>query len=154
MKKFVGILLVLFGIAAGSFPVSAQTVAPEKERRVYLWDVSGSLRSNGMWQPLKDALRSSIERLEDNPNNLIIVIPFYDMPLDEFCAFSDKKGKEEILDIIDKYEYPKLPDERQRTDLINALIKFEESVKIDVSEYVNYMFFYTDGGHEDRKSVV
>lgn len=163
------LLLILVCILIQAVNVLAQTSVPQKERRIYLWDVSGSLLSkektidiyngqplptyragNGLWNKLKESLVSSIDQLEDDPQNEIIVIPFYDEICEVIQDKSSETGKKNIIDKIKTFEYNV---RRGRTDLIKPLQAFESIVKQDCHEYINYMFFYTDGAHETIKNI-
>lgn len=163
------LLLILVCILIQAVNVLAQTSVPQKERRIYLWDVSGSLLSkektidiyngqplptyeagNGLWNKLKESLVSSIDQLEDDPQNEIIVIPFYDEICEVIQDKSSETGKKNIIDKIKTFEYN---GRGGRTDLIKPLQAFESIVKQDCHEYINYMFFYTDGAHETIKNI-
>ena len=129
--------------------LSGQTSVPDKERYILLWDVSGSLlpsTGNGLWMPLKEALIKSIESIEINEQSEIIVIPFYAEPLDEWREKANVDGKARIINKIESYQYSYTVE--QRTDLLKALERFEEIVMEDCLDYVNVMYFYTDGAHE------
>ena len=163
------LLLILVYMLIYEAYILAQTNVPQKERRIYLWDVSGSLLSeyetidsyngqhlptyklgNGLWNKLKESLVNSIEQLEDNPQNEIIVIPFYDDICEVIQDQSTKIGKRNVISRIKAFEYNVRGG---RTDLIKPLQAFESIVKQDCYEYINYMFFYTDGAHETIKNI-
>ena len=141
------LLLILVCILIQAVNVLAQTSVPQKERRIYLWDVSGSLLSkektidiyngqplptyragNGLWNKLKESLVSSIDQLEDDPQNEIIVIPFYDEICEVIQDKSSETGKKNIIDKIKTFEYNVRGG---RTDLIKPLQAFESIVKQD-----------------------
>lgn len=168
------LLLIIFCMLLHVSYLSGQTSVPEKERYILLWDVSGSLLSsksddkhpsvdeytgqdliaksgngNGLWMSLKNALIESIESIEINEQSEIIVIPFYAEPLDEWREKASVDGKARIVNKIMQYQYSKKVE--QRTDLLKALERFEEIVMEDCLDYVNIMYFYTDGAHESIK---
>lgn len=159
------LLLIFVSILLSAPLVLAQKNIPDKERYIFLWDVSGSLlpnkvemdwgnnkplktnsNGNGLWNKLKESLVNSIDCIDVNEQSEIIVIPFYAQPLDEFRENANKEGKEKIKNRIKNFKYP--DDVEQRTDLLEALKRFEEIVKDDCLDYINYMYFYTDGAHE------
>ncbi len=163
------LLVILACVLLTTSSIIAQTKVPEKERRIYLWDVSGSLLShngkgpdidrytgdsikarsqgNGLWMTLKDHLWQSIDKLPNNEQNEIIVIPFYAEPLTEFRAKADSEGKKSIINSIKEFKYPRWVH-KKRTNITGALSEFEKIVKTNCCEYKNYMFLYTDGLHE------
>lgn len=166
------LLLIIFCMLLHVSYLSGQTSVPEKERYILLWDVSGSLLSsksddkhpsvdkytgqnlkaksgNGLWMSLKNALIESIESIEINEQSEIIVIPFYAEPLDEWREKASVDGKARIINKIMQYQYSSKVE--QRTDLLKALERFEEIVMEDCLDYVNIMYFYTDGAHESIK---
>lgn len=117
------------------------------EHRVYLWDVSESLNSNGLWNGLKAAIKHSIEKIQENPNNKISIVTFYSSPFHEMLNVNaDASGKAKLLDFIEKQGDKAIPDGRNYTNIISAFDKFEELI---IPGYKNYMFLYTDGGNED-----
>ena len=164
-----------FCILVCALSIMAQTKVPDKDRFIFLWDVSGSLLTdptderapkidiftnesimaknpgygNGLWMDLKNALITSIECLDVDSRDEIIVIPFYARPLNTFHEKADYKGKKAIIEQIKQYKYPR--GYELRTDIEKALETFEEIVRNNCDEYVNYMFLYTDGGHENVK---
>lgn len=152
--------------------LSAQTNVPEKERYIFLWDVSKSLLpeeggidkyteqlldgypgSNGLWMDLKEGLIKAINSLKTNEHSEIIVIPFYAEPFEPFIAKADSLGKAEIIKKVKNFKYIDARDpysRKHRTNIISALSKFEDIVKKDCLEYINYLYLYTDGAHENN----
>lgn len=154
---------------------TAQTNFPKKERYIFLWDVSKSLLpkdggideytqqrlvgypgSNGLWMGLKKGLINNVDSIEPNKHSKIIVIPFYAEPFEPFIANADNQGKSDIIKQIKEFEYDDVVHARDphtnklRTNIISALSKFEDIVKEDCLDYVNYLYLFTDGAHENQ----
>lgn len=154
----------------------AQINIPEKERYIFLWDVSASLLSyngngpnedeytqqslitnyplaNGLWMDLKKGLIKAIDSIETNDKSEIIVIPFYAEPLAVFKHGANSQGKAEIIKEVMNFKYVKAGDPisgKLRTNIVSALTYFENIVKEDCLDYINYLYLYTDGSHEDK----
>lgn len=122
------------------------TCLAQKEQRVFLWDVSESLKSNGMWKPLQDALVDGINFIDNDDESRIVLVPFYSQPLvDEIMDVpANADGKKRLIEFIKNRECK--PDGLgSMTNIVDALKKFHQ---ISKNEYLNYMFLYTDGKNE------
>lgn len=132
------------------------------ERRIFLWDVSGSLlpmikgekdldnsplpcipSGNGLWKSLKYKLIESIENIEDDAMNEIILIPFYTRTLDPVCVKTTPEGKSQLKDYITNFHYKSVGN--NKTNLVDAIRKYHDMCR---DGYVNYLFLFTDGVNE------
>lgn len=170
------LLIIFVCTVTHTFHLFAQTNVPEKERYIFLWDVSASLLSysgngpsedeytkqslttnytgaNGLWMDLKKGLINAIDSIKTTDESEIYVIPFYAEPLDVFMHKADDQGKAEIKKEVMDFKYSDARDPvsgKLRTNIISALSKFEDIVKKDCLEYINYLYLYTDGAHENN----
>lgn len=122
------------------------TCIAQKEQRIFLWDVSESLISNGMWKSLQDALIDGINFIDNDDESRIVLVPFYSQPLEgeimDVPANAD--GKKKLIEFI-KNRKCKPDGLGSKTNIVGALKKFHQ---ISKSGYLNYMFLYTDGINE------
>jgi len=140
MKKILSIIL-LCSISIISY---AQIL---KERRVYYLDCSYSMKTNGIWDDVRDNLKKAIDNVNDETTELI-VIPFaYDTsssptlkPIKEFATTT---GKDRIKSQIDA-----LP--MNKNTMTYHYIPLNDFFKNQVdNNKVIYMFLMTDGQDED-----
>lgn len=122
------------------------TCLAQKEQRVFLWDVSESLKSNGMWKPLQKALIDGINFIDNDDESRIVLVPFYTRPLEDeiIDVQANEEGKNKLINFINSREC--MPDRLgSKTNIVGALKKFHQ---ISKKGYLNYMFLYTDGKNE------
>lgn len=122
------------------------TCLAQKEQRVFLWDVSESLKSNGMWSPLQSALIDGINFIDNDDQSRIVLVPFYTKPLEDeiIDVPANAEGKKKLIDFIKSRKC--IPDGLgSKTNIVGALEKFHQ---ISKNGYLNYMFLYTDGKNE------
>lgn len=119
-----------------------------QERRVYYLDCSYSMKTNGIWDDVRDNLKEAIDKVDDETTELI-VIPFADnaSPNPTLKPMSDKAspaGKKKLKSQIDAlvlnkntmtYHYIPL------NDFYNHRVDDKK---------VTYMFLMTDGQDEDK----
>lgn len=120
-----------------------------KERRVYYLDCSYSMKTNGIWDDVRDNLKEAIDKVDDETTELII-IPFADnaspnptlKPMSEIASPAGKKKLKSQIDalVLNKntmtYHYIPL------NDFYNH--------RVD-DKRVTYMFLMTDGQDEDKQ---
>ena len=138
------LLLTILWLFA-SLSMSAQRI---KERRVYYLDCSYSMKTNGLWEPVRDNLKLAIDNVEDETTELI-VIPFaFDMvhhsQLDAFKANATTAGKKQLKENIDALQLTK----NTKTFHNDPIKDFYSNHRVDPRR-INYMFLMTDGENED-----
>ena len=139
--------LILTGIFILScLYVNAQRI---KERRVYYLDCSYSMKTNGLWDPVRDNLKHAIDNVADETTELM-VIPFafdmsYHPKLDAFSALATPSGKEKLKKCIDGIVLTK----NTMTYHIDPIRDFYENNRVDPKR-INYMFLMTDGKDEGK----
>ncbi len=140
-------VLFLIVMCLSSMMACAQVL---KERRVYYLDCSHSMVSNGLWDPVRDNLKSAIDRINDETVE-IIVIPFADNNLKNpvlkpMIANATAKGKSYLKNRISKLPQP------STSTMTYHYIPLRDffNCRVDDSR-VTYMFLMTDGEDEDRQ---
>lgn len=135
---------------------SGKCSAQQNERRVFLWDVSGSLcppkggktlggnhlpavpGGNGLFVDLQESLISAIDWIEEDPRNTIVLVPFQEYSLAVKEVKANKEGKEFLKQYIRNFKY----HPHTYTSIVNAMNEFK---KLCRPNNINYMFLYTDG---------
>ena len=90
MKRFVihirphCILLCIFLLSAG-FTVYAR----QEKNNIYLLDCTGSMKSNGLWQPAREAINATVTTQAAIPGSTFTVIPFGDEPYERIIFDSN-----------------------------------------------------------------
>lgn len=132
------LILLLFSVCF------SQSIAQNKfQRRIYLWDVTLSMKGwNGktpdIYDDVVDFLKREINSLTDEKTE-IIVLPFQESILDEWITKASEAGKKEIIDKIEKYN--------------NGLVtntNIVQPIRTAQSKYIkddrrNLLFLLTDG---------
>lgn len=81
------------------------TNAQREKNNIYLFDCTGSMITNKLWEPAKNSLDETLKLDGSIPGSFVTVIPFGDQPYEIFSFpaedYSSKKGK--IFDSFDKY---------------------------------------------------
>ena len=79
--------------------------AQREKNNIYLFDCTGSMKSNGLWQPAKEALNATIDTQSTIPGSQFTIIPFGDSPYSYFVFGSTdyKNKKSDINNAFDKY---------------------------------------------------
>ena len=159
MKRYSLIVFLLFSLLGTM--VAQNKIHPEQ--RIYLWDVTGSLlpnskgikdvghgkelpmyaQGNNMWNAVKKNLVSSIQSIEDDANSEIVIIPFYAKVLDKVTFSATSAGKQAAINYINSRIYK--VDTPAKTNIVAPI---EEAYNLVKSNYVNYVFIYTDGENE------
>ena len=118
-----------------------------KERRVYYLDCSFSMKTNGLWDPVRDNLKKAIDNVQDETTELI-VIPFadncdYQPTLMPMQVLATPNGKNKLKAQIDALPMNKNTMTYHYVPLEDFYNKRVENSK------VTYMFLMTDGQDED-----
>lgn len=95
------ILILLILCFIGTEPLNAQ----RQKNNIYLFDCTGSMRTNGLWNPAKDALDATIATQTNIDGSQFSVIPFGDSPYGIISFDSDGylSQKKNIDDTFEKY---------------------------------------------------
>lgn len=93
------ILLMLFFVGAESLNAQRQ------KNNIFLFDCTGSMQTNGLWNPAKDALDATIATQTNIDGSQFSVIPFGDSPYGVISFDSDGylSQKKNINDTFEKY---------------------------------------------------
>lgn len=128
----------------------AQSNDFKEDKRIYLWDVTLSLkgyegRTPDIYDDVVKALTSDINSIDDEDTE-IVVLPFQTSVLDRWTAKSTKAGKEELISKIKKFNNDKVTN----TNIVAPLKEVMER-DIDRSKS-NLVILMTDGIHNDKNS--
>ena len=143
MKKIV----VLFLLFAMSLPIFANDNSPVVEQRIYLWDVTLSMkgykgRTPDIYNDVVDFISKDINSIKD-ASTIIKVAPFQEGILDVWTVKATAEGKKNIIEQITKYNNGDVTD----TDIMRALTRAEREL-ID-KNMSNQIILLTDGKHND-----
>lgn len=146
--KTVYFLRRLVLIVIGSlFTLSIFAQSPEREKRIYLLDLTGSMEGRGtgvtynILSTVKDNLSATLDGIEDK-NTEVLIIPFTNKPHEAIHSFvSEKEALHKSVG-----EMKVLPGD---TNIADA---WEEGIKNLDSTKVNYIFLLTDGLHNTGPS--
>ena len=141
MKRFFFCLVVVLPVL-----VSAQIL---KERRVYYLDCSYSMQGGGLWDMVRDNLKTAIDRVPYDDTELLIV-PFafdnlHHSRLKAVSAKADQAGKDKLKAYIANLALNKNTMTYHK-DVLDDF--YCQSVDDDK---VTYMFLMTDGQDEGKK---
>ena len=142
MKKVLS-LIILCAFSIHAYPQEI------KERRVYYLDCSYSMKTNGIWDDVRENLKKAIDNINDERTELI-VIPFADNPspnptLKPMVGYATSAGKEKLKSQIDA-----LP--MNKNTMTYHYIPLNDFYNHRVNEkLVTYMFLMTDGQDEDSQ---
>ncbi len=80
-------------------------LCPAGKNNIYLFDCTGSMKSNGLWQPAQTALDATITTQATIPGSQFLVIPFGDNPYEvfKFSSSGYKGKKKDITKAFDQY---------------------------------------------------
>ena len=143
MKK----IATLFIMCAVIFSIVAQDVRLIKEQRIYLWDVTLSMkgykdRTPDIYKDVIDFISKDINAIKDE-TTIIKIAPFQEGILDVWTVQATVDGKKSIIEQIKRYNNEDTTD----TDIMSALTKTEREL-VDKSMR-NQIILLTDGKHND-----
>ena len=122
----------------------AQTV---HSKQIYLWDVTWSMKDNGIWETVKEQMIQGLTEVKDEDTE-VIVIPFQDDVFPELrVTVGDKDALDRLVKWIDDYDVP-YPPGGHGTNICRALERAEDFV---VKENIDCVFLMTDGTHEPKR---
>ncbi|MBD5357757.1 MAG: VWA domain-containing protein [Bacteroides sp.] len=113
--------------------------AQRERNNIYLFDCTGSMQTNGLWQPAKNALEATITTQSAIPGSQFIVIPFGDNPYTPFTFNSS--GYQKIKSDINK-DFDKHIEEAKYTRITDVLQAGFS--KVDANKE-NKIYLLTDG---------
>ena len=118
---------------------SINGLAQREKNNIYLFDCTGSMKTNGLWDPAKAALEATIETQSSIQGSLFTIIPFGDAPYNHhtFTATEFKNKKAEINADFDKNI--KIAKYTRITDVLQSGFN-----KIDPNKE-NKIYLLTDG---------
>ncbi len=119
-------------------------------KQIYLWDVTLSMRDNGIWEQVKEQMITSLREVKDKDTE-VIVIPFQD---DIYPEQRIQVGNQAELDAlcnwVDSYKIP-MPKGGHGTNICRALQRAEDFV---FKEDIDCVFLLTDGTHEPKNPAM
>lgn len=136
MKSSFKFLLVLVVSLLAVSPLMAQ----REKNNIFVFDCTGSMKTNQLWEPAKKALEETIKNQSAIPGTQFIVIPFGTEP-DSPIVFNnyDQKQNKEILEILEKDIKGPM---RMHTNISAALMAGFNNVNPNKD---NNIFLLTDG---------
>jgi hypothetical protein len=120
----------------------------KSQRRIYLWDVTLSMKGFGGKTP--DIYNEVVKFLEQEINSItdinteIIVLPFQESILERWKTRADESGKKEIIQKIKSYSNDKITN----TNIVNPIM----NVQTDIisSDKNNILVLLTDGTQSEK----
>lgn len=113
--------------------------AQREKNNIYLFDCTGSMKTNGLWQPAKEALDATIATQSSIPGSQFTVIPFGDNPYTHF-VFGSKDYKNKKTDINNTFD--KHIEEAKYTRITDVLISGFSQCDVNKE---NKIYLLTDG---------
>ena len=136
--------LLLFLLCSWALPGMTQVV---HSKQIYLWDVTLSMKQNGIWEEVKGQLIESLSEVKDLDTE-VIVVPFQDDVFEERrVTVGDAAGMADLVDWIEAYDVP-MPKGGHGTNICRALERAEDFV---IKENIDCVFLMTDGTHEPKR---
>lgn len=101
MKPILNFILFIFMVAS----MSLHTQAQREKNNIYLFDCTGSMISNKLWEPAKTSLDETLKLDATIPGSHVTIIPFGDEPYEVFSFDAkDYNSKSKgIFSSFDKY---------------------------------------------------
>ncbi len=151
-SKFLCSLLILLVMCQGVFAQNNSQFS--KERRIYLWDVTLSMKgyknkTPDIWDKVVKSLCENIENIMDE-NTEVIILPYQERILERWVYKANKANKATLIRKIKSY------DNKNVTNT-NILSPFEEAVDTYLSDddhIRNVIFLLTDGQHNVKSPTV
>lgn len=152
MKKKHIILFILSFILIQN--ISAQNHRFTKERRIYLWDVTLSMKgyqgkTPDIWDKVVKSLCDNIDYII-NEDTEIIVLPYQERVLERWIYTASDKNKEELKNKIKHYNNETVTNTNNYTpfkDVIDTYLSNNDEVR-------NVIFLLTDGLHNVKNPSV
>ncbi len=131
IKYYTAIFAIIFSVLT--------TNAQREKNYIYLFDCTGSMKKNGLWNPAQSALDSNIALRASIPGSHFMVIPFGDNPYEVFSFDNGNytANKQDISNAFDKYI-----NQAKFTNISDVLKSGFQ--KVD-SKKDNEIYLFTDG---------
>ncbi|MFI3281409.1 MAG: VWA domain-containing protein [Rikenellaceae bacterium] len=142
-KKYIFFTLFLAFFALNAMAENRQF---KSERRIYLWDVTLSMKgyngSPNIYDPVVQAIKKDINAISDDQTE-IVVLPFQTRVLESWQAKASTQGKAEIIGKIEKYVNEEVTYTNVNTPLLKVMDEYIDSDRRDV------LVLLTDGVQND-----
>ena len=126
----------------------ATLAAQKSQRRIYLWDVTLSMKgyegAPDIYDEVRDFLIEDIRNNIRDENTEIVVLPFQENILERWIARADEAGKNEIIRRISSYNNNIVTS----TNIVGPIIEVKASIIKDDRE--NLFLLLTDGTQSRR----
>ncbi len=148
MKKYERLLAILVVLHIVIPTLFAQQKQFKNEKRIYLWDVTLSMKGFGgkpnIYKPVVEALKKDINSIIDEQTE-IVVLPFQMDILDQWSYSATKQGKQDIIGKIESYK-------NEKETNTNISIPFNKIMQnyIDPNRR-NVLILMTDGEQNDPR---
>lgn len=144
-SKFLCILIIQLVLCQGVFAQNNSQFS--KERRVYLWDVTLSMKgyknkTPDIWDKVVKSLCENINSVMDESTE-IIILPYQERILERWVYKATKQNKEILIRKIQNYNNDKVTNTNIYTpfkDVVDSYLKEQDNVR-------NVIFLLTDGQH-------
>lgn len=131
-------------------PFAGMRAQAVHSKQIYLWDVTLSMKTNGIWDQVKDQMVESLTEVKDLDTE-VIVVPFQDDVYEERrVTVGDAAGMADLVAWIRAYDVP-MPSGGHGTNICRALERAEDFV---IKENIDCVFLMTDGAHEPKNPAL
>lgn len=138
-------LILSFICCVCAFSAHAQVV---HSKQIYLWDVTLSMKTEGIWDQVKEQMVASLTEVKDLDTE-VIVIPFQDDVYEERrVTVGDAAAMADLVQWIQGYDVP-MPKGGHGTNICRALERAEDFV---IKENIDCVFLMTDGNHDPKRA--
>jgi len=133
---FFAVIFIFFYVDTGLGQVT-------ETKQIYLWDVTGSMKKNGIWEQVKELLKKNVSGIQDKSTE-VIVVPYQDDVFPEMrFKVGNPKAMSDFEEWVNGYQIP--PPKNHGTNICKALERAQEFI---VKEKINIVYLLTDGVHE------
>lgn len=129
--KFIISLILILGFSSA--------LAQREKNNIFIFDCTGSMINNGLWQPARQALDATISAQKSIPGSTFCIIPFGDNPYENISfSAAEYTGKNKTINqAFDKYI-----KQAKNTHISDAL---EAGFKMTDPNKENKIYLLTDG---------
>lgn len=157
MKKLLLILLFLVPVML----TAQQSDADKPQRKVYLWDVTLSMKGAGgcpnIWEDVKENIIKDIKNITD-PKMEVVILPFQHRIIDKKSDYATAEGKQRLIDFVKGYDLPKMwigdaltgheakEGEKGKTTMTKLYAPLQECLETVITkDKTDVLVFLTDG---------
>lgn len=154
-------ILLLFLVPAVLFAQQDANNVDKPQRKVYLWDVTLSMKGAGgcpnIWNDVKESLIKNIKSITD-PRTEIVLLPFQHRIIDKKSDYATAEGKQNLIQYVKDFDLPKLwigdaatgheakPGEKGRTTMTKLYAPLQECLETVITvDKTDVLVFFTDG---------